>query len=131
MTKNENLNNEQTYCSMICKTNDERKHLFNALEQADVLLNDIVGTEFNLKDVYLHKYTKVNEETGEVENKCRVLLFDENGQSYATGSFGIFNVIGRIFEAFGTPNEWEEPLKVKVIKKDIGNSKKMLSLEIL
>ena len=129
--ENENVNNEQTYCSMICKSNEERKNLFNALEKADVLLNDVVGSEFNLKDVYLHKYTKLNEETGEVENKCRVLLFDENGQTYATGSFGIFNIIGRIFEVFGTPNEWEEPLRVKVIKKEIGNNKKMLSLEIM
>ena len=129
--ENENVNNEQTYCSMICKSNEERKNLFNALEKADVLLNDVVGSEFNLKDVYLHKYTKLNEESGEIENKCRVLLFDENGQTYATGSFGIFNIIGRIFEVFGTPNEWEEPLRVKVIKKEIGNNKKMLSLEIM
>lgn len=129
--ENENVNNEQTYCSMICKSNEERKNLFNALEKADVLLNDVVGTELNLKDVYLHKYTKLNEETGEVENKCRVLLFDDKGQTYATGSFGIFNIIGRIFEVFGTPNEWEEPLRVKVIKKEIGNNKKMLSLEIM
>ena len=129
--ENENVNNEQTYCSIICKSNEERKNLFNALEKADVLLNDVVGTEFNLKDVYLHKYTKLNEETGEVENKCRVLLFDDNGQTYATGSFGIFNIIGRIFEVFGTPDEWEEPLRVKVIKKEIGNNKKMLSLEIM
>lgn len=129
--KNDNLNNEQTYCSLICKSTEERKQLFNALEKADVLLNDVVGTEINLKDVYIDKYTKIDESTGEQKNKCRILLFDENGQTYATGSFGIFNVLGRIFQAFGTPNEWNEPLKVKVIKKEIGNNKKMLSLEIL
>lgn len=128
---NENQNNEKTYCSLVCKTYEERKNLFNALERADVLLNDIVGSEIELKNVYLHKYEKINEETGVVESKVRVLLFDSEGKSYATGSFGIFNIIGRIFEAFGTPDMWGEPLKVKVIKKDIDNNKKMLSLEVL
>ena len=128
---NENQNNENVYCSIICKTYEEKKNLFNALEQADILLNDIVGTEIELKDVYVRKYEKINEETGEVENKVRVILFDTEGKSYATGSFGIFNILGRIIEAFGTPDTWSEALKVKVIKKDIDNNKKMLSLEVL
>lgn len=124
-------NSESSYCSIICKTNEERKYLFNALEQADVLLNDVVGTEFELKDVYIHKYEKINEETGEVEPKVRIILFDTEGKSYACGSFGIFNILRRIFEVFGTPDRWEQPLKVRVTKKDIKDNKKMLSLELL
>lgn len=124
-------NSESTYCSIVCKTNEERKNLFNALEQADVLLNDVVGTEFELKDVYIHRYERVNDETGEVEPKVRIILFDSEGKSYACGSFGIFNILGRMFEVFGTPNRWEQPLKVRVVKKDIHDNKKMLSLELL
>lgn len=127
----ETKNNENVYCSVKCKNYEDKKNLFNALEQADILLNDVVGSEFELKDVYVRRYEKINEETGEVENKVRVILFDTEGKSYATGSFGIFNIIGRIIEAFGTPDTWSEPLKVKVIKKDIDNNKKMLSLEVL
>lgn len=127
----ESKNNENVYCSVKCKSYEDKKNLFNALEQADILLNDVVGLEFELKDVYVRKYEKINEESGEVESKVRVILFDTEGKSYATGSFGIFNIIGRIIEAFGTPDTWSEPLKVKVIKKDIDNNKKMLSLEVL
>ena len=124
-------NNEKTYCSIVCKNSEEKKKLFNALEKADVLLNDVVGTEFELANVYIHKYDKINEETGEVEQKVRIILFDSEGKSYACGSFGIFNILGRMFEVFGTPNTWEEPLKVRVIKKDIKDNKKMLSLEVI
>ena len=60
-----------------------------------------------------------------------LILFDENGASYATGSFGIFNILGRILEVFGTPDTWSEPLKVRVVKKDIQNNRKMLSLELI
>lgn len=123
--------NEMRYCSIICKTNEERKYLFNALEQADVLLNDVVGTEFELKDVYIHRYERINDETGEVEPKVRIILFDTEGKSYACGSFGIFNILCRMFEVFGTPTEWEQPLKVRVVKKDIKDNKKMLSLELI
>lgn len=125
------INNEMRYCSIICKTNEERKNLFNALEQADVLLNDVVGTEFELKDVYIHRYERINEETGEVEPKVRIILFDTEGKSYACGSFGIFNILSRMFEVFGTPSQWEQPLKVRVVKKDIKDNKKMLSLELI
>lgn len=131
VTKTENVDTEKTYCSIVCKTNEEKKNLFNALEQADALLNDVVGTEINLTNVYIHRYEKLNEETGEVDPKVRIILFDENGTSYATGSFGIFNIIGRILEVFGTPDTWSEPLKVRVVKKDIQNNRKMLSLELI
>ena len=132
ITQNEkNLDNEKTYCSIVCKNNEDKKNLFNSLEKADALLIDVVGTEINLANVYIHRYDKLNDKTGELESKVRIILFDENGTSYATGSFGIFNIIGRIFEVFGTPDKWSEPLKVKVIKKDIENNRKMLSLELI
>lgn len=124
-------NNELTYCSVMCKNMEERKNLFNALEQADVLLNDVVGAEFELKDVYIHRFERINEETGEVEPKVRIILFDSEGKTYACGSFGIFNILCRMFEVFGTPNQWEQPLKVRVVKKDIKDNKKMLSLELI
>lgn len=132
ITQNEkNLDSESTYCSIDCKNNEYKKNLFNALEKADALLIDVVGTEINLANVYIHRYGKLNDETGEVEAKVRIILFDENGTSYATSSFGIFNIIGRIFEVFGTPDTWSEPLKVRVVKKDIRDNKKMLSLELI
>lgn len=131
ITKTETRNDLFTYCSVVAKTTEEKKHLFNALESADVLLMDVVGTEFNLKDVYLNRYERLNNDTGEYEDKVRIILFDEEGKTYASGSFGIFNTLRRIFEVFGTPEKWSEPLKVKVVQKSIDNTKKILSLELI
>lgn len=130
--QNENLmNNEKTYCSVNLANIEEKKNLFNKLQRADALLNDCVGTEIKLKDIYVSKYTKLNEETGELEDKVRIILFDESGMTYATGSFGIYNILSEIMGIFGTPNTWSEPLNVKVVKVPIKNNKQILSLEII
>ena len=92
--KQENLiDNEKTFCSVNLQNKEEKKNLFNKLQRADALLNDCVGTEIKLKDVFVSKYSKLNEKTGEVEDKVRIILFDENGMTYATGSFGIYNIL--------------------------------------
>lgn len=119
------------YCSIVAETDEDKKKLFNALEGCDLLLNDCVGTEINLKNVYIEQRQIVDDETGEVKNKFRTILFDENGQTYATGSYGIYNVVKRIFRSFGFPTTWKNPLKVKVEKRPIGNGKQSLTLTIM
>ena len=125
------INNEKTYCSVNLQNMEEKKNLFNKLQRADALLIDCVGTEIKLKDVYVSKYSKLNEKTGELEDKVRIILFDESGMTYATSSFGIYNILIEIMSIFGTPNTWSEPLTVKVVKVPIKNNKQILSLEIL
>ena len=123
--------NNETYCSKIANTEEEKKALFNALESCDALLNDCVGQEINLKDVYIEKREIVESETGEVKSKYRTILFDESGQTYATGSYGIYNILRKIISIYGTPNTWTSPLKVKVAKRPIGNGKQSLTLTLI
>ena len=100
------------YCSKEAKTDEEKKDLFNALESCDALLNDCVGQEINLKDVYCEEKEVLDEETGETRKKYRTILFDVSGQTYATGSYGIFNIMKKIFAIYGMPT-WENGIKVK------------------
>ena len=88
------------YCSKEAKTDEEKKDLFNALESCDALLNDCVGQEINLKDVYCEEKEVLDEESGETRKKYRTILFDVSGQTYATGSYGIFNIMKKIFAIF-------------------------------
>jgi hypothetical protein len=66
-TKNEltlfNGNVGAIYCSKVVNTDEEKKDLFNALESCDALLNDCVGQEINLKDVYCEEKEVLDEET--------------------------------------------------------------------
>ena len=124
-------NTKNVYCSKVVKSNEDKKALLNALENCDALLNDCIGQEIVLKDVYVEEKEITDKETGEVSKKFRSILFDENGHTYATGSFGIFNMLKKIFTVYGLPDTWEEPIKVKVGKRSIGDGKQSLTLILL
>ena len=122
---------QNIYCSKVAKTEKEKKELFNALESCDALLNDCVGQEIEIQDIYVEEKQKPDEETGEIVTKYRTILFDKSGQTYATGSYGIYNVMKKIVGIYGFPNTWEKPLKVKVAKRPIGNGKQSLTLTLV
>ena len=133
MEKNEltlfNENVGKIFCSKEVKKDEEKKELFNALETCNALLNDCVGQEINIKDVYCEERDIVNEE-GVVVKKYRTILFDVNGQTYATGSYGIFNIIRKLMTIYGVPT-WEKGIKVKVAKRPLGNGKSTLTLTLV
>ena len=122
---------QNIYCSKVAESEKEKKELLNALESCDALLNDCVGQEIEIKDMYVEEKQVVDEESGEMKTKYRTILFDENGQTYATGSYGIFNVLKKIVGIYGLPTTWEKPLKVKVEKRPIGNGKQSLTLTLM
>ena len=123
--------NKKIYCSKVIETEEEKKEMFNALESCDILLNDCVNNEIELKDIYIEERQVVDKETGEVKTKFRTILFDVNGQTYATGSYGIYNILSKIVKIYGLPNTWEKPLKVKVAKKPIKDGKSSLTLLLI
>lgn len=123
-----NDTNNKIYYSGVAKTEKEKKDLFNSLEKCDVLLNDCVGQEIDIKNVYIEERQVTDEQTGVVTPKYRTIIFADNGQSYATGSYGIYNILRKIFMIYGDPATWEKSLKVEVAKKPIGNGKSSLTL---
>lgn len=120
----------KTFSSMKLETIEERKGLFNALETCDVLLNDVVNTEILIKDVYIEERQVVNEDTGEVQNKYRTIIFDTDGKTYATGAYGVYNSIKKLIQVYGLPT-WDNGVKVKVAKKTIKDGKTSLVLIML
>ena len=71
---------QNVYCSKVAETEKEKKELFNALESCDALLNDCVGQEINIKDIYVEEKQVIDDATGEIKIKYRTILFDENGK---------------------------------------------------
>ena len=122
---------QNVYCSKVAETEKEKKELFNALESCDALLNDCVGQEIKIKDIYVEEKQVMDDESGEIKTKYRTILFDENGQTYATGSYGIYNILKKIVQIYGLPESWEKPLLVKVAKRPIGNGKQSLTLTLM
>ena len=129
------FNNETTerqmYSTLDVTQKENKAKLFNATENADALAMDCVNTELVLKDVYLEKIPKVNEETGEVEgSKYRTILFDEDGKTYASGAYGMYNTVSKILAIYGIEYLHEEGLKVIIARGSSKEGKNRLFLKI-
>ncbi len=121
--------------TMNLDSKESRVKLYNGTENADVLINDIVGKTIDVHDVYIEAIPKeeVDEKTGEVRTttKYRTILFDNKGTTYATGSYGIYNSIVKLVNMFGEDLLHTEGLKVEVVKVPTKDGKTKLSLKYL
>lgn len=125
-------------------TIQDKKEIFN-IENGyiDVKLNDIVGQEIVLKDVFMKRIEsklkqediEFNEETGEIISDTKIsiitILVDEDGKKYVTASkifaMSMFNLI----RTFGV-EDIQKGIKIRIIKKSISNSvNKSLSFELV
>lgn len=86
----------QTQMEMITNI-DDKKELYNIDNSTpDAMLNDCEGEKIRVKKVLIKRYEKpmkepvIDEETGEIlkdkETSMSIVLIDDNGKTYATGS---------------------------------------------
>lgn len=157
MEEKENLNEEKSVAVVknesvtetgakiqVETTIQDKKEIFN-IENGDieVKLNDIVGQEIVLKDVFMKRVEsklkqediEFNEETGEIITDTKIsiitILVDEEGKKYVTASkifaMSMFNLI----RTFGV-EDIQKGIKIRIIKKSISNSvNKALSFELV
>lgn len=111
--------------------------LYNADMSCDVKLFDIKGQELTIIDVFVEEKNVlerdkdgnpiINEVTGEVKTKknYRIVLFGDDGKTYVSTAYGIYNSISRICGIFGNPSK-ENPIRVEVgtrkVKNGVGES---------
>lgn len=131
----ENTRERECFTSFSLNSAEARIDLFNATEGADLLLNDIIGQVITINDIYIEKnpIKEVNEETGEVTFdgiKYRTILFDEDGKTYVTGSYGVYNVVRKMIDLLGI-EVIKSGIKVEVIKVPIRDGKSKLSLKLV
>lgn len=125
-------NNRPFYCSVKTESVEDKKKLFNALENCDQLLNNCVGQQIVMKDIYVEQYLDKKDENDEGRIKYRTIIFAEDGTSYVSTSYGIYNVLNKIFGIYGTPDKWDKSgIKVEVAKRPVGNGKEMLTLKLI
>ena len=127
---NNDTTERQMYATLDMADKENKAKLFNATENADVLAMDCVNTEIVLKDVYIEKIPKVNEETGEITYKYRTILFDDEGKTYASGAYGMYNTVAKILSIYGIEYLHDEGLKVVITKGSSKEGKNRLFLKI-
>ena len=125
----ENLE-RQMYATIDASTMENKAKLFNATENADVLANDCVGEEFTLVDAYIERIPTIDEETGEQKVKYRTILFGEDGKTYASGAYGIYNTVAKILQIYGVETLHDKGLKVEIAKGTTKGNKTRLFLKV-
>lgn len=128
---NDNFMNEAQHnvvCTKVINSVEDGKELYNALEECDALLNDMVGKKIKIKDFYIERRDYVDEDTGTVRDKFRTIIFATDGKSYATGSYGVYNSLVKLCNIFGNPT-WDEGIEVEIIKKTF-DKKTSLTLKV-
>lgn len=117
------------YCSMTATTEEEKAQLFNATNNPEFRLGDMINTVISVKDVFVEAVECTNRETGECTACPRIVLIDVDGKGYACVSLGIFSAIKKLFGIYGEPRTWKTPLKV-VVKQVTKGDRKMLTLNV-
>mgnify|MGYP001471862270 FL=1 len=102
---------------------DDKIKLYNAINAPETRIADMVNKPICLTDVIMVK-CKINDRVRSAERDAiRVILIDDNGETYAATSSGITNSVRNIFNIFGTLH-FPEGLKVTIeqIKTSNGNT---------
>lgn len=127
---NKENNERQMFATIDASTMENKAKLFNATENADVLANDCVGEKFTLVDAYIERIPTVDEETGEAKVKYRTILFGEDGKTYASGAYGIYNTVAKILSIYGIETLHDKGLKVEIAKGTTKGNKTRLFLKV-
>ena len=121
----------QMFATIDGSSMENKAKLFNATENADVLANDCVGEKFTLVDTYIERIPTVDEDTGEQKIKYRTILFGEDGKTYASGAYGIYNTVSKILQIYGIETLHDKGLKVEIAKGTTKGNKTRLYLKVL
>jgi len=103
-----------TYCSLICETDEQKKILFNLTANPQHKVSDMINKKIMLKDVYMEEVLLRNEETGEASQGVRIILIDDKQEGYVCVSKGIKNSLQKLFAIFGTPENWVTPIEIEI-----------------
>lgn len=116
------------FCSIKEDTLEAKKLVYNASNNPTHKIDDYINKEIALKDVFVEIIELANENTGELEQAPRIVLIDDEGESYQCVSNGIFGSLKKLMAIFGEPT-WEDPIHV-IVKQVKVKRGTMLTLEV-
>lgn len=108
------------YCSVTAESQAEKLALYNAISDP-MALNDMVGKEITVKDIYMQVIEMKDDDTGEITKGPAIVLITPEGEAYRCVSIGVYNDLTRIFNMLGDPTTWEKPITFEVKNKKINN----------
>ena len=122
-------NPSPSYCSFAPETREDRARLYRAMTNPDHKISDCINQEIQLTDVYCEMVQMTNDETGEISQVPRCVLFAADGQTYAATSSGIYNALRRLSMVYGAPH-WAEPIPVVIRQLQMG-ARRCYTLDVI
>ena len=118
----------QSICTMKRDTFEQKKTFINAVQNPDSKVADYINNEITIKDVYMEKAFYEDGEDGMTEGVKTILITPE-GKGILANSIGIAKSIFALFDVFGMPDEWEEPITV-IVRQIETNKGRYFKLEV-
>lgn len=122
--------NVQFYSTVKTEDFKDKVKVFNAINNTDGSLSDLIGEKIKLKDVIAHPVTIQQDDKDNPVDCVRIVIITESGKSYGAVSDGIVNSLQKIFAIFGRPS-YEPGLDVVVRQKKTRLGWTTLTLEVL
>ena len=122
-----NLQASGFYSTIKGTTLEDKKTVYQAVNGSDSVA-DLVGSVVGLKHIIVQE-VEITSEDGEVVTVPRTTLVLDDGKVYSATSKGLLNSVRNIISIFGDPNEWDQPLTVKVVEKGT-KMRRFYSLEV-
>lgn len=120
----------QFYYTGSLETKDDKKAFFNAIQNPDEQLRDHINKKIDVVNVYVAPVLLESSEEPGVKVQCpRIVLFGADGTSYTCVSVGVYNSLKTLFQTFGDPGEWDEPITVEVKQVSRGTNQ-LLTLKV-
>ena len=117
----------------------ERVQVLKAME-GSVAIADVITTDkmlkdgevnvIRVKDYLVHPVAMQDEKTGVWSDQPRVVLINDQGESFHGISSALYNRLKTYISALGKPSTWEEPLEVYVTHDKGNNGFKFYNLHI-
>ena len=109
--------NGKVFSTIKAETKEDKKKLYNALQNCDVMIKDIPGQQITFDGVYINEYQKSElKDDGTPRIGHKTILFGTDGKTYITTSNYFFNSISQIIVANGGVSK-DDPLTIKIVKK--------------
>ena len=133
---------KEMFCTMDLEEKENMVKLYNSLQECDVKINDLKGSEIEVVDLFVEKKEVaerdektdeiIYDENGEVKTKTRfrTILFDKDGKTYVSAAYGVYNSLRQIIPIFGNPTK-ENPIVVKVGTRKLKSGKESLILTVV
>lgn len=98
--------------TMECNTTADKKIFFNAVQNPSSKVSDYINKEITIKDVYMEQAEY--EGDGGVTKGVKTVIITPDGEGILANSMGVARALYGIFDIFGMPSEWDEPMTVMV-----------------